>query len=407
MNQGQSEWPGDLLDVARLRSDGWRPFPFRQFVVKIHSRCNLSCRYCYVYEMADQSWRYRPRVMPMRVVDATIARIAEHVRDHGLRAVRVVLHGGEPLLAGSAFITDMAAGIRAALPSGVDADLVVQTNGTLLDEAMLDTLLRHGVRVGISVDGDKAATDRYRVYPSGQGSYALVTRGIGLLRQDRYRAIYAGLLCTIGLENDPVQTYEALVGHAPPMIDLLLPHGTWSSPPPGRTPDGTATPYADWLLAVFFRWASASRRETSIRLFEGIIALLLGGPGGTETVGLAPADSIVIETDGAIGQSDVLAVAYDNAAATGLSVTRHPLDDALYHPATVARQIGLAGLSASCLACEVRDICGGGFYPHRYRAGEGFLNPSVYCADLLRLITVIREYVTGEVGRLSSRRHRF
>jgi hypothetical protein len=28
-----------------------------QFSVKIHSRCDLSCVYCYMYEMADQSWR--------------------------------------------------------------------------------------------------------------------------------------------------------------------------------------------------------------------------------------------------------------------------------------------------------------------------------------------------------------
>lgn len=30
---------------------------FMEFVVKIHSRCNPACDYCYVYDMADQSWR--------------------------------------------------------------------------------------------------------------------------------------------------------------------------------------------------------------------------------------------------------------------------------------------------------------------------------------------------------------
>jgi len=50
----------------------------------------------------------------------------------------------------------------------------------------------------------------------------------------------------------------------------------------------------------------------------------------------------------------------------------------------------------------VRDVCGGGYYPHRYRAGEGFLNPSVYCPDLLRLITSIREYVAAELRRLAT-----
>ena len=36
---------------------GWRPTPFRQFIVKIHSRCDLACDHCYVYATPDQRWR--------------------------------------------------------------------------------------------------------------------------------------------------------------------------------------------------------------------------------------------------------------------------------------------------------------------------------------------------------------
>lgn len=400
-HQPHLEWPGALLDVATLRASGVRPSPFRQFVLKVHSRCNLSCSYCYVYELADQSWRDRPRIMPGRVVQATVNRIAEHARDHGLRRLRVILHGGEPLLAGPAFVTDLAAQLRGTLPAGTTADLIVQTNATLLDEAMLEVALTAGIRVGVSLDGGRVATDRYRRYPGGASSYDAAMRALELLRQDRYRPIYNGLLCVIALQNDPIETYEALLSQSPPMIDFLLPHGTWSSPPPGRSPDA-ATPYADWLLDVFSRWIAAPRRPTSIRLFEAIMGQILGAPSSTEVIGLGPADSIVIETDGSIRQSDALSAAYPDAAATGFDVTRHALDAALDHPTTVARQIGLAGLSGSCRACRVRDICGGGFYPHRYRAGDGFRNPSVYCADLLRLITVIREYVRAEVARLGA-----
>ena len=31
--------------------------PLSQIVLKIHSRCDLACDHCYVYEAADQSWR--------------------------------------------------------------------------------------------------------------------------------------------------------------------------------------------------------------------------------------------------------------------------------------------------------------------------------------------------------------
>ena len=40
---------------------GW-PVPLRQFVLKVHSRCDLACDHCYVYQSADQSWRGRGEV---------------------------------------------------------------------------------------------------------------------------------------------------------------------------------------------------------------------------------------------------------------------------------------------------------------------------------------------------------
>jgi uncharacterized protein len=390
-------WPHDLLDVPALRAAGMTPAPFRQVVLKVHSRCNLACDYCYVYEMADQGWQHQPLVMSPAVVDLSVERIAEHVRAHELPVVEVVLHGGEPLLAGQAFIEDIARRIRRALPG--KASLIMQTNGTLLDRAMLDVLARHGIRVGVSVDGDQPATDRHRRGPNGKGSYDSVARAIGLLRSPPYRELYSGLLCTVDLENDPVATYEALLAFAPPNIDFLLPHGTWSAPPPGRPPD-SSTPYADWLLRAFERWIMPPRPATSVRLFAGVISLALGGPSTTEVIGLSPAASIVIDTDGAINQVDALYAAYDGAAGTGLNVAAHALDDALDHPTTVARQIGRLALSPTCEACRVRDVCGGGHYPHRYRADEGFRNPSVYCPDLLALISAIREYVAAEVRRL-------
>lgn len=394
------EWPHRLLDVGELRAAGHLPAPFQQVILKIFSRCNLACDYCYVYELADQGWRRQPFVMSARVVEQSVARIAEHARAHALSSVQVVLHGGEPLLAGTAFIGDLAQRIRRALPPGTAADLVVQTNGTRLDRPMLNVLLRHGIRVGVSVDGGQAATDRHRPYPSGKGSFEAVARAIDLLRSPAFQEIYGGLLCTVSLENDPEQTYEALAGFGPSMIDFLLPHGTWTTPPPSRPPDASA-PYADWLLRVFARWASSARPRPDVRLFNAIIALVLGGePSQSSTIGLAPSAMVVIDTDGAIKQVDALYAAYDGAADTGLNVTGHALDAALDHPVTVASQLGLAALSPTCLECRERDVCGGGYYPHRYRAGDGFRNPSVYCPDLLALITAIRDYTEGELRRL-------
>src|SRR4051794_1000945 len=51
------------------------PRPFVHFVVKVASRCNIKCSYCYMYEHADQSWRTQPQFMSDAVEVATIDRI--------------------------------------------------------------------------------------------------------------------------------------------------------------------------------------------------------------------------------------------------------------------------------------------------------------------------------------------
>jgi uncharacterized protein len=397
------QWPEDLLDVTALRTAGVRPVPFRQFLLKVHSRCNLSCDYCYVYEMADQSWRDQPNTMSAAVVRQAARRIAEHAIGHNLDEVRVILHGGEPLMAGLSFFSSLAEIFREELPAGVRLEFGMQTNAVLLDERYLDVLYANRIRVGVSLDGTEQANDRHRRYANGNGSYQRVRSALKRLNTGDYRRLFTGILCTIDLDNSPLDTYEALLEFDPPSVDFLLPHGNWTTPPPYREPDPTATPYADWLIAVFDRWYSAPKRETGIRFFEEIINLLLGGASHVESIGLTPVTLVVVETNGALEQVDSLKAAFDGAPATGLNVFDHSFDDALENPAVVARQIGVDALSDTCLACRLRDICGGGLYPHRYREEHGFRNPSVYCPDLTKLIDHIRTRVAVDLEALIGR----
>jgi uncharacterized protein len=384
------------LDVSALMANGWSPIPFREFIVKIHSRCDLSCDYCYMYEMADQSWRAQPRQMSAEIADRTARRIGEHARTHRMPSIVLILHGGEPLLAGHELISYLVSATREAAGPDVRVDVRVQTNAVGLDDSYLQLFCELGIRVGVSLDGAAEAHDRHRRFASGRGSYAAVSAGLQRLRQIRFRHLFSGLLCTIDLRNEPVATYEALAAFDPPRIDFLLPHGTWEAPPPGRSPDPAESPYGDWLIAVFDYWYSAP--GTNVRLFEEIMQLILHGTSSGEMVGLSPARMVVIETDGSIEQVDTLKAAYHGAAMTGLHVTRDSLDAALLLPGVVARQIGAMALAAQCRICPIHRVCGGGNYAHRYRAGSGFANPSVYCPDLMRLIEHIREVMQADIS---------
>ncbi|MEV4221174.1 FxsB family cyclophane-forming radical SAM/SPASM peptide maturase [Nonomuraea sp. NPDC049725] len=390
----------EFLDVDALLAGGWTPLAFQQFILKIHSRCDLACRHCYVYEMADQSWRGQPRRMSDAIADRAIERIGEHTARYDLPEIDVILHGGEPLLAGPDLISRLVLGVRGAVGTGTRVNVTVQTNGVRLGPAFLELFDSLEVHVGVSLDGDAEGQDRHRRFADGRGSHALVSESLRRLTSGPYHHLFNGILCTIDVRNDPLRTYEALLEFDPPAVDFLLPHGNWATPPPFRTPGSPATPYADWLIPIFDRWYDSPVLQTEIRLFREIMRLLMGGASRAEAVGLSPVRMVVIETNGGIEQSDILKSAFEGATATSLHVLTDPLDKALLQPPIVARQIGELALSGTCRACDLVNVCGGGQYAHRYSPATGFAEPSVYCPDLYRLISHISARCERDMARL-------
>ncbi|MEU8586864.1 FxsB family cyclophane-forming radical SAM/SPASM peptide maturase [Streptomyces sp. NPDC048664] len=367
----------------------------QQLVLKVHSRCDLACDHCYVYEHADQSWSRRPRVISPDTVQQVAHRLAAYARERELPNVSVILHGGEPLLAGPTRLRAVCETLTTALTPVTALDLRIHTNGLQLGPRHLDVFRQFGVKVGISLDGDRAANDRHRLDRAGRSSYDRVLRAVDLLRAPRDRHLFAGLLCTVDVANDPVAVHDALAALDPPRIDYLLPHSTWDNPPP--RPEGSRVPYADWLLAVYDRWAERGR-GMPVRIFESVHSTLSGGPSLTEALGLAPSDLAVVETDGTFEQADSLKTAFEGAAETGYDVFRHGFAELAAHPGVRARQLGIDGVSATCRTCPVVESCGGGLYAHRYSGTRGFDNPSVFCADLRAFVEGVAERRGGAPG---------
>jgi uncharacterized protein len=409
VRHGEPPWPR-AADVRAQRAAGWVPYPLHSFVLKVHSRCDLACDYCYMYRSHDRSWRSQPRTMAPSTVERTAERIAQHLTAHGVNEAGVVLHGGEPLLVGDTALARTVRILRAAVGDKVRLHLSVQTNGLRLTEERLALCGELGLRISVSTDGGRAAHDRHRRGADGRGSHARVDAGLRLLADERHRPLFAGLLCTVDLAGDPVRTYESLLAHRPPAVDFLLPLGTWDTPPPGLDPRARHTPYADWLWAVFERWYGAPVKETSVRFLDDLMALLLGAEPRTEGLGLAPVRYAVVDTDGTLTQDDTLRIAYDGAARTGLDVWRHSFDTLLDHPGIAARQWGADSLCARCRSCPLHRVCGGGHYATRYHHATGFANPSVYCAELTELIGRVRRRLardlTGEPQDLTDERER-
>lgn len=377
-----------------------RPAPL-QFVLKTAARCNLNCSYCYVFNKADQSWRDRPGTMPDDTFSLTIERIRRHCLESGQPIVRVMFHGGEPLLIGVRHFRQWLVQIDQMLGTALPVSLAIQTNGTLIDDEWAQLFLEHDVEVGISLDGPADLNDRFRVDHSGRGSYREVVRGIETLR--RY-SIPINLLSVVQPGVDGLSIYRHFLKFRPSTINFLFPDHNHDDIEEVRRRCG-ATPVADFLIPIADEWYRNRPDGTDLPLIRNIFRLLLGGQTRSDMFGNPPLGFVFIESDGEIEGLDVLRLDGERFSATGLNVHRHDFAEIATHSEfhNLAILQGMP-LPKACRSCPEGETCAGGYLPHRYSKSNGFDNPSAWCPDILKLFRHLRTLLDVDLTETELRR---
>lgn len=356
------------------------PARITSFLVKVASRCNLDCDYCYVYHHADQSWRAMPKLLSAEDRCCFATRLGAYTAQAEITHCAVVFHGGEPLLAGAETLVAFAAQIRAATTAKVDVGL--QTNGLLLDDAALDHLEAADIGVSLSLDGPRAAQDKHRTTRKGRSSFDKVLAALERLK--KRPKLFAGVIAVIDASTSPEDLFAFFDAHHPPKLDFLLPDAHHLRLPPGRALDPSL--YEHWLIRAFDLWLD-QYPHLPVRTFEALLDAVSGLPSRTDAFGFGDVSLISIETDGSYHDLDVLKVTQDGATSLGGSVRDTPIADIAMSPRIAAHRAMLnkAGLCRQCQACSIVEICGGGSLPHRFGA-DGFNHPTVYCREMLALV---------------------
>jgi len=357
-------------------------------LVKLASRCNLNCDYCYVYQMGDDGWRNQPKRMAGGTVEALASALGRLVARQA-RPLSVVFHGGEPLLIGSAAFEHACSTLSQAI--GSESGLHLQTNGVLLTDTVLDICERFDVGISISVDGPAAVHDRHRPDHSGRGSHAKVIEALKRVRaHPSGPRLLTGLLAVIDLKSDPADVYAFFKQTGTPSVDFLYRDGNHDLLPPGKSSIETAE-YGEWMVRLLDVYL-ADPTPIRIRVLDDMIKLLLGGRGRKEGVGLESYGILVIETDGTIAKNDTLKSARSADRFEG-DWTVQRLDTLLGSDAFVGYHRSQSPMSETCLGCSDLATCGGGMPAHRWSKNRGFDNPSIFCADQRLLIAAMREYI--------------
>lgn len=356
-------------------------------VVKVASRCNINCTYCYMYNHADQSYLVQPKFMSKNTVGALKDRIKNHCLKHDIRNFFVVLHGGEPLLSSVKDLTYFLETLHSLHEYGINVIFAMQTNGMLISKQHCELFNKYNVGVGISLDGDKKVNDMYRIDKKGKGTFDRVKKGIEVAKEHMEYPL--GCLSVINFQSSPIELYEAYRSLGFSTINLLLLDENYDS-----IDQVPKLKNADWLIELFNYWYDLEGdKKTSIIKFEDFINLILGAESSSESSGKGYNKLAVIETNGDIESLDVLKICGENFTKHKFNLHNNEFDDIFQSDLIDVYYNSKQFLCKKCLACPVHEVCGGGYLPHRFSSKNGFNNPSVYCDDLLMLITHIQNRI--------------
>lgn len=162
--------------------EGCKATDLTEFVLKVSSRCNIDCSYCYMYKFGDGEYLRQPKIMSAQTARLFASRLSEHVVEHQIEKVVLGLHGGEPLLLGPERLGTLLQIVKEHV-QGTKLTFKLQTNATLMNSEWIDLFEAHNVVVGVSIDGNEYWHDKSRPDFQGRGTFKSTLAGLKLIQE--------------------------------------------------------------------------------------------------------------------------------------------------------------------------------------------------------------------------------
>ncbi len=315
--------------------------------LNVTSRCNLSCPTCYFSAGGERD--RAGHELGADEIEGVLDALAE------ARLQSLVVAGGEPFLRGDT--CDII-----GLARGRFDEIVVLTNGTLIDDARANKIARAGAKVQVSLESDSAAVhDAAR----GPGSFVAAIRGIRAL-------LDAGARC---VEIVPTLTRKNLAS-VPGIIELA---------------ESLGVGYHFSLFMAVGRGA-CHVRDLAIPPAEllACVAAMLRAPhavGQAEPATARPHPPVELCARRGCGAgTDLISIAPDGLVypcplmhRADMVLGRLPQDPLWDLRRRARRLVPGVGAMPACLDCDVAYFCGGGCRGHALAQSGDVFSRDPYC----------------------------
>lgn len=152
----------------------------RGVLLEVSNDCNLRCVYCY-----GQGGSYGTSRNLMN--EDTLVKSLQYCfeRFEPGKQISIVFFGGEPLINVSIIYKAVAMINEFAISNGNEVNYNITTNGTILNDELIDFFIRNKFRITISIDGGKEIQNTNRPFSTGADSFGVIENNINKLLENK------------------------------------------------------------------------------------------------------------------------------------------------------------------------------------------------------------------------------
>lgn len=250
------------------------------------SVCNLDCKYCFYLE---KERLYPERKANYRMSEDTLELfIKQHIAAQDVDEVIFAWQGGEPTLMGLAFY-QRAVELQQRYAGGKTVVNTFQTNGVLIDDDWAIFFRQHAFLVGVSIDGDAALHDEWRVTRSGKPTHGKVEQAVKCLARHDVEFNTLTVVNHTNMHHPlPVYDYLKSIGSRYmqfiPLVERSAEEGGigLAHPEDGQTRmmswSVDSLQFGHFLNAIFDVWVRNDIGHIGIQIFEQTLAAWCGLP---------------------------------------------------------------------------------------------------------------------------------
>lgn len=146
-----------------------------QVILKLTTACNLKCVYCSEGDCAAET-------LPEEIFYKLVDEMPPLLNRLEQKDAEFLFHGGEPMLYGREALKRLIDYAKENL-RGFDVRFLMQTNGTLIDDAWIEFFKAEEIAAGISLDGYPALHDKNRRTKDDKPTAEKVLHNLKLMRE--------------------------------------------------------------------------------------------------------------------------------------------------------------------------------------------------------------------------------